>query len=187
MKGIARHNPWILVVFLAALSPAWGQNSQARDFARRAAFAGTWRLDLKKSDMGADHPDANYGFTKTFEVKGSTAIIEKDHEINVDVVGFALPERNSSQEFVADGQAHTIQIPSFFPGMPPTPTRVTVEWQGDNLVISETGQSFIGPVSTSHRYYISEDGAELTEFIIGRTTYGDSEQRLVFARASDFN
>lgn len=184
MKGIAMHNSWIFVACLAALSPAWGQNSQAPDNASHTAFAGSWRLDLKKSYMGAEHPEGNYGFTKTFELKGST-IVQKDHEVNVDIVGFALPERNSTQELVPDGQEHTTQVPGFFPGMPPTPTRVIAEWQGDNLVLSESGQSFIGLVSTSRRYYLSDDGKELVELITGRTTYGDSEQRLVFARVPD--
>ena len=173
-------NVWIIAVCLASLLPAWAQTSPAPG-ARRAAFAGTWRLDLNKSYMGGDHPDSNYGFTKTFELKGQT-IVQKDHEVNVDIVGFALPERNSSAELVADGHEHTIEVPGFFPGMPPTPTRVTAEWQGDNLVLQESGQSFIGPSSTLRRYFLSEDGAELIELIVGRTTYGDSEQKLVFAR-----
>ncbi len=175
-------NSWILAACVAVLLPAWGQTSQTA--ARRAAFAGTWRLDVKKSSMGSDHPDANYGFTKTFELKGS-ALVQKDHEVNVDIVGFAMPEKNSSAEIVPDDQEHTIQVPGFFPGMPPTPTRVTAEWQGDNLVLQESGQSFIGPVTTSRRYFLSEDGAELIEIIVGRTSFGDSEQRLVFARVAD--
>jgi hypothetical protein len=183
MKGITMRNSWILAGCLAALLPACGQNSQPPS-ARRAAFAGTWRLDLKKSYMGSDHPDASYGFTKTFELKGST-IAQKDHEVNIDIVGMALPERNSSAELVPDGQEHTIQAPSFFPGMPPTPMHITVEWQGDNLVVQESGQSFIGPVSNSRRYFLSEDGTELIEIITGRTSFGDSEQRLVFARVAD--
>src|SRR5205814_9722074 len=96
MKGITMRNSWMIAACLAALLPAWGQNSQPPT-ARRTAFAGTWRLDLKNSSMGSDHPDANYGFTKTFELKGST-LVQKDHEVNVDIVGFALPERNSSGE-----------------------------------------------------------------------------------------
>ncbi len=183
MKGITMRNSWIVAACLAALLPAWGQNSQP-PAARRAGFAGTWRLDLTKSYMGSDHPDANYGFTKTFELKGST-IAQKDHEVNIDIVGMALPERNSSAELVPDGQEHTIQVPSFFPGMPPTPMRVTVEWQGDNLVVQESGQSFIGPVTNSRRYFLSEDSTELIEIITGRTSFGDSEQRLVFARVAD--
>ena len=183
MKVIVMRNSWIVAACLAALLPVWGQNSQPPT-ARRVTFAGTWRLDLKKSYMGSDHPDANYGFTKTFELKGSTIVL-KDHEVNVDIVGMAIPERNSSAELVPDGQEHTIQIPGFFPGMPPTATRVTVEWQGDNLVVKESGQTFIGPVTTSRRYFLSEDGAALIEIITGRTSFGDSEQRLVFGRLTD--
>lgn len=183
MRGMNMRNAWIIAACLAALLPAWGQNSQA-SAAHRATFAGIWRLDLKKSSMGSDHPDANYGFTKTLELNGST-IVQKDHEVNVDIVGFALPERDSTEELVPDGQEHTLQRPGFFPGMPPTPTQVTVEWQGDNLVLQESGQSFIGPMTTSRRYFISEDGTELIEDIVGRTTYGDSEQRLVFTRVSN--
>jgi hypothetical protein len=180
MKRSPMRNTCIIAACLAAVMPAF---SQAPGASRRAAFAGTWRLDLKKSYLGSDHPDANYGFTKTFEVK-SSSIMQKDHEVNVDIVGFALPERNSSDELIPDGQPHTVQRPGFFPGMPPTPTQVTAMWQGDNLVLSESGQSFIGLVNTSRRYFLSDDGAELTELIVGHTTYGDSEQRLVFTRVS---
>jgi hypothetical protein len=173
----------IVVAWLAALLPAWGQNSQTGsvEAGRRAAYAGAWRLDLTRSSMGSDHPGANYGFTKTFELKGSV-IVQKDHEVNVDIVGFALPERNSTEELAPDGQEHTVQLPGFFPGMPPTPTQVTAEWQGDNLVLSESGQTMIGPMTTLRRYFLSDDGAELIEVITGRTSFGDSEQRLVFTR-----
>ena len=183
MKGNIMRNSWILAACLALISPAWGQNPQPPS-ARRAAFAGTWRLDLKKSYMGSDHPEANYGFTKTFELKGP-AIAQKDHEVNIDIVGMALPERNSTAELVPDGQEHTTMAPSFFPGMPPTAMRVTVEWQGDNLVVQESGQSFMGPVINSRRYFLSEEGTELIEIITGRTSFGDSEQKLVFARVAD--
>ena len=183
MKGITMRNSWILAACLTAFLPAWGQKSQPPT-ARRSAFAGTWRLDRKKSLMGSDHPEANYGFTKTFELKGST-IAQKDHELNVDIVGMALPERNSTAELVLDGQEHTIQVPGLFPGMPPSPTRIIAEWQGDNLMVLESGESFIGPVTNSRRYFLSEDGTELIEIITGRTSFGDSEQKLVFARAAD--
>ena len=69
--------------------------------------------------------------------------------------------------------------------MPPVPVQVIVEWQGDNLFVTESSQSFIGPTNTSRRYYLSEDGGELVELIVGRTTYGDSEQRLVFTRQKE--
>jgi len=182
-------NIWIIAACLAALLPASGQNSSAGSqspgfAARRAAFAGTWRLDLKRSNMGGDHPDPGYAFTKTFELKGSS-LVQKDHEVNVDIVGFALPERDSTAELVPDAQEHTAERPGFFPGMPPTPTRVTVEWQGDNLIVSESSQSFIGAMTTSRRYYLSDDGAELVELVVGRTQFGDSEQRLLFTRVSE--
>jgi hypothetical protein len=50
----------IIVVCLTALLPVGGQNLQAPDSGRRATFAGEWRLALKKSNMGSDHPGANY-------------------------------------------------------------------------------------------------------------------------------
>src|SRR5205814_1972316 len=119
---------------------------------------------------------------KTFELKGST-LVQKDHEVNVDIVGFALPERNSSEELVPDGQEHTVQMPAFFPGMPPTLTHVTVVWQGDNLVLQESGQSFIGPVTIpacrrlpielrQRRYRAStaapEDELSLSDAVVGQ-------------------
>ena len=184
MGRMNMRNMCMIAACMAALLPAWGQNAQQGG--RRAAFAGTWRLDLKKSYMGADHPDANYGFTKTFELNGAN-LVQKDHEVNVDIIGFALPERNSTEELAPDGHERTVQRAGFLPGMPPTPTQVTAEWQGDNLVLTESAQTFIGPVNTSRRYFLSDDGAELIELITGRTTYGDSEQRLVFTRVSESN
>ena len=96
-----------------------------------------------------------------------------------------MPERNSTAELVPDGQEHTVERPGFFPGMPPTPTRVTVEWQGDNLIVSESSRSFIGAMTPSRRYYISDDGGELIELVQGRTQFGDSGQRLLFTRAAE--
>jgi hypothetical protein len=174
----------IIVICLTALLPVRGQNLQAPDSGRRATFAGEWRLALKKSNMGSDHPGANYEFTKTFQLKGS-AIVQTDHEVNVDVIGFAVPERNSTEELVPDGLEHTVQRPGFFPGTPPKPTQVTAEWQGDNLVLSESSQSLVGPMTTSRRYFLSDDSAQLIELIVRRTSFGDSEQRLVFTRVSE--
>ena len=188
MKGIIMRNTWIIAACLSAVLSAWGQapqpNPATPSASRRAAFTGTWRLDLKKSDMGSDHPDPTYGFTKTFELKGST-IVQKDHEVNVDIVGFALPERNSTEELVPDGQEHIVQRPGFFPGMPPSPVHVSAEWQGDNLVLSESGQSVVGPMTASRRYFLSDDGSQLIEVVTGRTLFGDSEQRIVFIRVPE--
>ena len=184
MKELSMREVWIFAACLAAVVPTWGQDARSQDAGHRIDFAATWRLDLKKSNLGSDHPDVNYGFTKTFELKGST-IVQKDHEVNVDIVGYALPERNSNRELVPDGREQTIQTPGLFPGMPPTSTRVIVEWQGDNLVMSESSESMIGSVKTSRRYYLSEDGTELVERVTSHTTYSDSEQRLVFARVPD--
>jgi len=180
---------WVFAACLAALLPASGQNSHAGPqltgfAARRAAFAAAWQLDLKRSKMGADHPGPGYAFTKTVELKGS-ALMQKDHEVNVDIVGFAMPERDSTAELVPDAREHTVERPGFFPGMPPTPTHVAVEWQGDNLIVSESSQSFIGAMTTSRRYYLSDDCAELVELVVGRTQFGDSEQRLLFTRVSE--
>lgn len=184
MKGIRMRGLWTIAACLASFIPAWAQNSQSPASVRREAFAGTWRLDVNKSEMGADHPESNYGFTKTFELKGSS-VVQKDHEVNLDLVGISLPERTSTEELVPDGHEHTVQRPAFFPGLPPTPTEVTVQWQGDNLVVSESGQSFIGPINTLRRYYLSDDSTTLVEVITSRMTYGDSEQKLVFSRISE--
>jgi hypothetical protein len=180
MKGNNMRNAWIIAACLGIVLQVSGQTSPANAppvkgsqvpscEARRAAFAGRWRLDLKRSSMGADHPESNYAFIKTFELKAST-LVEKDHEVNVDIAGFVLPERNSTAELVPDHQEHSVERPGFFPGMPPIRTRVTAEWQGDNLIVSELGQSFIGPMATSRRYFLSEDGAELVIVAVGRMT-----------------
>jgi hypothetical protein len=192
MKGLTVRTAWIIAGCLTLLLPASALISQVNPAAtagsqsaasRRAAFVGTWRLDLTKSNMGSDHPEANYGFTKTFALNDST-LVQEDHEVNVDIIGYAIPERNSTAKFVPDRQEHTIEQPGFFPGLPPVRAQIIVEWQGDNLLVTESSQSFVGPTNISRRYYLSEDGGELVELIVGRTTFGDSEQRLVFSRVS---
>ena len=194
MKGMSMRKTWIIAACLGMVVQISGQTSpatapsakgsQATCEARRAAFAGTWRLDLNRSSMGADHPEPNYAFTKTFQLKGAT-LVEIDHEVNVDIAGFALPEKNSTADLVPDRQEHTIERPGLLPGLPPMRTQVTAEWQGDNLIVSEFGQSFIGPMATSRRYFLSDDGAELIVVIVGRMTYADSEQKLIFTRISE--
>ena len=190
MRGLMVRTAWMIAGCLTLILPVLPQTSQVNPEAtagsqspisRRAAFVGTWRLDLSKSYMGSDHPEANYGFTKTFVLNGST-LVQKDHEVNVEIIGFAMPERNSTADFVPDRQEHTIEQPGFFPGMPPVHAQVVVEWQGDNLLVTESSQSFIGPANTSRRYYLSEDGGELIELVVGRTTFGDSKAG--FARLS---
>jgi hypothetical protein len=151
---------------------------------RHVAFVGEWRLDLRKSRMGPDHPSSNYAFTKIFERKGSI-LVQKDHEVNAEIAGFEIPERNSTAELVPDSQEHTVQTQGFLPGMPSIPTQMTVEWQGDNLEVKESIQTFIGAINSSRRYFLSDDRTELIELVEQHAVYSDSEQRLVFTRIHD--
>jgi hypothetical protein len=182
MKGKRMCKFWIFAFCLAVLLPA-GIGAQQQGM-RRAQFAGTWQLDVTASSLGSDHPSANYAFTKTFEPKQEGFVL-KDHEVNVNFIGIAIPQRDSVTELIPDGKEHQVQGPGLMPGMPPAQIKLTAAWQGDNLVITEVSAGFGGSTTTRRRYYLSDDGNRLTEFMLSSSGFGDVDQKLIFTRASE--
>jgi hypothetical protein len=179
MKRFSLRKLGVFILGIAVLVPVAARSQQLA--ARRAQFAGTWRLDVKQSLMGSDHPSADYALTRIFTLNG-TALVKKDHEINIEIVGMEIPERISTTEIVPDGAEHSAQGPGFLPGMPPMTVKITALWQGDNLVINQISAGFGGESLALSRYFLSEDGNLLTEIVLANTGFGDTDQKLVFVR-----
>jgi hypothetical protein len=142
-------------------------------------LSGTWRLNLASSFLGSDHPAKDYEMTKVF-VQKPGALEQTDIAVHVSMVNLPLPDSRVVTELVADGKEHESTHPPFFPGMPPFKMRTLAEWQGGTLLVTESAQSFGGQSTSKRRYFLSDDGLHLIELVEGHSTFGDTEQRLVF-------
>lgn len=148
--------------------------------AQRANLSGTWKLDVARSAMGGDHPFSDYALTRTIEQKGD-AVSMTDASVHNSVVNIPLPDAKTTLDVIADGHEHPVTMGAGFPGMAPAKAAVTAEWQGGTLEIVQRVSGFAN--YSKHRLFLSENGAQLIELVEGHTTFGDSEQRLVFEKA----
>lgn len=166
MKNIC----WTLLLVAASSIPA---------IAQKADFSGRWKLNLARSFMAGDHPAADYALTKIIVQNGSS-IKQTDVVVHRAMMNIPMPDSQITMEFLVDGQAHDIQGPSVFPGMPPSQLKVTAAWQGCTLLVTEVGQGFGGASTTERRFFQSEDGKQLIELLESHTGFGDTEQKLIF-------
>jgi len=161
------------VTILAALTALAAQ-------AQKADLNGTWKLNVPRSFMGSDHPFSNYQLTKKIEQKND-AISITDVGVNNSVVNIPLPDSTSTLDVAVDGKEHEVQLPPSFPGRPPARAQVTATWLGCTL---ELRQITAGLANYAiHRLFLSPDGTQLIDLVEQHSTYGDSEQRLVFEKA----
>ena len=145
--------------------------------AQKVDLSGTWKLNVARSFMAGDHPFPDYELTKKIEQKGDTISIT-DMSVHASVVNIPLPDSTTTMEVAADGKEHAVQSPPPFPGMPPRTAQVTASWQGCTLQLRQvtSGLANYGV----QRLFLSEDGRQLIILVEAHSTFGDTEQRLVF-------
>lgn len=147
--------------------------------AQHPDLSGTWKLNLATSFLGSDHPAKNYEMTKIL-VQKPGMIKQTDITVHVSMVNIPLSDSKVTTDLVADGEEHESVRPAPFPGIPPFNMRTLAEWQGGTLLVTESSQSFGGQATSKRRYFLSDDGLHLIELVEGHSTFGDSEQRLIF-------
>ena len=145
--------------------------------AQKADLSGTWKLNVARSLMGGDHPFSEYQLTRKIEQKGDTISIT-DTSVHNSVVNIPLPDSTTKMEVVADGKEHEVQLPAPFPGRPPANAQVTATWQGRTLELRQITSGLAN--YAKHRLFLSDDGSQLIDLVEQHSTFGDSEQRLVF-------
>jgi len=166
------------------MSRAWtaialGAVTAISAMAQKPDLSGTWKLNLATSFLGGEHPAKDYEMTKIF-VQKPGSIEQTDIALHVSIVNIPLPDSKVTSELVADGQEHEATRPAPFPGMQPYKVHTLTEWQGGTLLVTESAQSFGGLSTAKRRYFLSDDGMHLIELVEGHSTFGDTEQRLVF-------
>jgi len=164
-------NEFLILMMLAAAATAQAQ---------KANLSGTWKLNVEKSFMGGDHPFSNYELTKKI-VQNDDTISFTDIAVHPNVVNIPLPDSTTTQEVIADGQEHEIELPHS-PGSPVVKARMTASWQGCTLEWTEIVTGYLD--YSKQRLFLSADGAELIDLVEQHTIFGDTEQRLVFEKAS---
>jgi hypothetical protein len=147
---------------------------------QKANLNGRWKLNVAKSFMGGDHPFSDYQLTKKIEQKGDT-ISMTDTAVHNSIVNIPLPDSTTSMDVAADGKEHEVELPPPFPGRPAQKVMVTASWQGCTLELSEVNSGLAN--YGKHRLFVSEDGSQLIDLVETHSTFGDSEQRLVFEKA----
>ena len=146
--------------------------------AQSANFNGTWKLNLAKSFMGADHPPSEYRLTKIIAQKDGGVSITDISE-HAAMVNIPLPDSRTTMDLTTDGKEHEIQLPPPFPGMQPMKVQAAATWQGCTLEIQQRGAGF---GNGKQRLFLSSDGSELIMLVEQHSTYQESEQRLVFEK-----
>ena len=165
-------NQLCTAIMLAALAPLAAH-------AQKAHLSGTWRLDVAKSFMGMEHPFSNYQLTKTIKQSGDTVTIT-DASIHNSNVNIPLPDSTTTMQVTTDGKEHEVQVRSENSRQKPPTLHVTATWQGDTLELVQIVSGLAN--MTKHRLFLSADGTQLIELVEGHNIYGDSQQRLVFAK-----
>jgi hypothetical protein len=175
MNNIYAHTGWMLLAFAGVLAvPA---------VAQKPDFSGTWRLNLARSFLGGEHPSPEYQLTKIIEQK-SDEVTMTDISVHQTIVNIPMPDSKITNTLILDEKEREVKGAIPFPGVPAPTLMVSPEWQGGTLAITERGNSTEGATTTCRRYYLSSDGAELIELVESHSSYGDTEQRLVFERGN---
>lgn len=143
---------------------------------------GAWDLDVARSELGSEHPAANYRLRTVVAWNGST-LTQTDEAANLAVVGYLIPQARSVLEVTPDGAEHEVTGLSRMPMMPAGKMAATAGWQGDNLVIDAHGFDALGYWTTERRFFLSPDGEKLTELIVSSGSLGDTQEKLVFVRS----
>jgi hypothetical protein len=148
--------------------------------AQQMNLSGSWKINLAKSALAGDHPLPGYELRKEIEQKGSKFVIS-DSTVHASMFGMPIPDSTVTNEYVSGEKMRRSSGPCPF-GIPPSEIQIAAEQQGGTLLITEVGGCFGIAATTERRYFLSADGAQLNELINSRSSFGDTEQRLVFDR-----
>ena len=166
-------NRLIAVLMLSLIAPLAAHAQQAN-------LAGTWKLNIAKSDLAGDHPFPEYTLTKKIVQSGDSLTIT-DSATHVSFVNIPMPDSNNTMQLATDGKGHEVQVPPSYPGGPVGKAQMTATWQGNNLELLEIINGLA--IYSTHRLFLSTDGTQLIELSEQHTNYGDTVQRLVFDKA----
>lgn len=171
-KAMLVHSLFALIVLGVLTLPASAQ---------QVNLSGTWKLNLAKSFLAGDHPMPGYTLTKTIEQRGAKVTIT-DASVHDSMFGMTLPNSTVTSEYADGAKGRKSTGPCPF-GIPPAEVEFSAEWQGGTFLITEVGGCFGVAATTERRYFLSRDGSQLIELIVGHATTGDTEQRLVFEKS----
>lgn len=129
-------------------------------------FAGTWNLDIPKSNFGQGQPPASEVDTITDNGNSmSVAVAQK---------GGMMGDMNSTETYNTDG------TPSSWKGMGDAAVNGTATWDGDKLVV-DAKTSFQGSdVKIKETYSLSDDGKTLTKAVHAETGMGNFDSTSVY-------
>jgi hypothetical protein len=162
-------------VGLVALASACAIQSSAQ----QVDLSGIWKLDVAKSFLAGDHPQAGYDLTKIIGQKGSANVTITDVALHPSRFGIEQPNAKVTTDYIVGMEKRTSTGPCPF-GIPPSEVSVLAVWQGETLFLTQRGGCFGPSTRGEYRYFLSADGMQLTELVSVRSNTGDSEQRFIF-------
>ena len=143
----------VVFTLVAAIMPVVGQQGAAHP-----DFSGTWKLNVKKSDLSAKSPRAG----ETLVITCSGLTIEMKHASVID-------GHEVVQSFIADGQPRTVKV------APRIDIETKAFWEKSSLVVVKATHQTLEPNKLpgviTVRWVLSKDGGTLKSEL---STYGYS-------------
>jgi hypothetical protein len=152
----------------AAMTPAPGAAAMIHTGSSAPNLAGTWKLDISKSNFGQMPPPASQ--MDTIEQTDSGLKITADQK------GGMMGDTNNTESFTTDGKEST------WPGMGGSQVTGTAQWEGNALVVNAKTSFQGSDVKIKDTYTLSSDGSTLTEVTHVESGMGNFDTTSVFVK-----
>lgn len=129
-------------------------------------FAGTWNLDIAKSNFGQGQPPSSEVDTITENGNSMTVAVAQK--------GGMMGDSNTTESYNTDG------TPSSWKGMGDATVSGTANWDGDKLVVNAKTSFQGNDVKIKETYSLSPDGKTLTKTLHAETGMGNFDSTSVY-------
>jgi methionine synthase II (cobalamin-independent) len=136
-------------------------------------FAGTWKLNLQKSDLGQMAPDSE-----------TYTVAQTDTEVKVTIASESqFGKMNYTFAAKLDGTDTPLAADAFPAESPFRILTSKAEWQGSSLVITQTTSFQDAKGTLKSTYTLSDDGKVLTKATHVTFDQGDFDSKSVYDKA----
>ncbi|HEY4380380.1 MAG TPA: hypothetical protein VGN01_08555 [Acidobacteriaceae bacterium] len=136
-------------------------------------FAGTWKLNLQKSDLGQIAPD-----------KETYTVTQSDAELTVAIASEGqFGKMNYSFSAKLDGTDTPVAADAFPADSPFRILTSKAEWQGSSLVVTQTSSFQDSKGMLTSTYTLSDDGKVLTKATHIKFDQGEFDAKSVYDKS----
>ncbi len=156
-----------IAMMFAALTTAGIAQTAAQP---KPNFAGTWKLNLQKSDLGQMAPESE-----------TYTIAQTDTEVKVTIVSDSqFAKMNYTFAAKLDGTDTPLAADAFPADSPFKILTSKAEWQGSSVVITQTSSFQDNKGTLTSTYTISDDGKVLTKATHIKFDQGEFDSKSVY-------